>query len=49
MTKADLADDTRTPRRWIDKQQATRHLIHSAIDKRRAAALKECRQLTGTT
>jgi hypothetical protein len=31
MTKADLPDDTRTPRRWIDKQQATRHLIHSAI------------------
>ena len=26
-----LEDDTRTPRRWLDKHEAVRHLIHSAI------------------
>jgi hypothetical protein len=31
MTETDLEDDTRQPRRRIGKQEAVRHLIHSAI------------------
>lgn len=31
MSKAQLAADTREPTRYIDKQEAIRHLIHAAV------------------
>ena len=31
MSEAASNDDTREPRRWIDKQEAIRHLMHTSI------------------
>lgn len=31
MSETDLKDDDREPRRWMDKREAVRHLLHAAI------------------